>query len=49
MMPFEIIAIRELEDDELLQVSKDRRAALDLAEMKAIQTYYRKVLRPHRY
>ncbi len=38
----EIIAIRELEDDELLQVSKDRRAALDLAEMKAIQTYYRK-------
>jgi len=37
----EIISIRELDDDELLTVSKDRRAALDLAEMKALQEYYR--------
>jgi phosphoribosylformylglycinamidine synthase II len=38
----ETILIRELNDTELLAVSKDRRAALDLAEMQAIQTYYRK-------
>jgi phosphoribosylformylglycinamidine synthase subunit PurSL len=36
----EIIAIRDLSDDQLLTVSKDRRAALDLAEMKAIRHYY---------
>jgi len=36
----ETISIRELNDNELLAVSKDRRAALDLAEMKAIQEYY---------
>jgi phosphoribosylformylglycinamidine synthase len=38
----EIIPIRKLGDDELLAVSKDRRAALDLAEMKAIQNYFAK-------
>ncbi len=38
----EIISIRSLTDDELLAVSKDRRAALDLTEMKAIQNYFRK-------
>jgi len=37
----EIIPIRELSDAELLAVSQDRRAALDLAEMQAIQSYYR--------
>lgn len=37
----ETISLRELNDAELLALSKDRRAALDLAEMKAIQTYYR--------
>jgi len=36
----EIIPIRELSDNELLAVSQDRRAALDLAEMQAIQAYY---------
>jgi len=36
----EIISIRNLSDDELLNLSKNRRAALDLAEMKAIQTYF---------
>jgi phosphoribosylformylglycinamidine synthase len=38
----EVLSIRELNDAELLTLSKDRRAALDLAEMKAIQEYYRK-------
>ncbi len=38
----EIIPIRNLTDNELLVVSKDRRAALDLTEMKAIQNYFRK-------
>ncbi len=38
----ETIAIRELSDGELLDLSRDRRAALDLAEMKAIQEYYRR-------
>jgi len=37
----EIIPIRSLDDSSLLDVSTKRRAALDLAEMKAIQTYYR--------
>lgn len=36
------IPIRELYDDELLSLSRDRRAALDLAEMKVIQDYFRK-------
>src|SRR5688572_25211424 len=38
----ETITIRGLNDDQLLTVSKDRRAALDLPEMKAIQGYYQK-------
>ena len=37
----EIISIRSLTDEELLALSKDRRAALDLAEMQAIQNYCR--------
>ncbi len=37
----DIIPIRNLSNNELLAVSQDRRAALDLAEMQAIQTYYR--------
>ncbi len=36
----EIIPIRELSDEELLTLSKIRRAALDLAEMKAVQDYF---------
>ncbi|HCB01845.1 MAG TPA: phosphoribosylformylglycinamidine synthase subunit PurL, partial [Anaerolineae bacterium] len=36
----EIISITKLSDDELLALSKERRAALDLAEMKAIQNYF---------
>jgi len=36
----EIIPIRDLTKAELLAVSKERRAALDLAEMKAIQEYF---------
>ena len=36
----ETIPVRELTDEELLTLSKERRAALDLAEMKAIQDYY---------
>ncbi|MCC6261704.1 MAG: phosphoribosylformylglycinamidine synthase subunit PurL [Anaerolineales bacterium] len=36
----EIIPIRELSEAELLSLSKERRAALDLAEMKAIQNYF---------
>ena len=36
----ETIPIRNLTDNELLSVSKDRRAALDLTEMKAIQNYF---------
>ncbi|MCS6909670.1 MAG: phosphoribosylformylglycinamidine synthase subunit PurL [Anaerolineales bacterium] len=37
----ETIALRELNDDELLALSRERRAALDLAEMQAIQRYFR--------
>jgi len=37
----DVIALRDLDDDELLALSRDRRAALDLAEMTAIQTYFR--------
>ncbi|MDP1624259.1 MAG: phosphoribosylformylglycinamidine synthase subunit PurS, partial [bacterium] len=36
----ETIPIRNLSNDELLTLSKDRRAALDLAEMQAIQNYF---------
>lgn len=36
----EIIPIRKLSNDELLALSKERRAALDLAEMKAVQDYF---------
>jgi len=39
---FEIIRLREAGDDALLGISKSRRLALDLAEMRAIQLYYRK-------
>ncbi len=39
----EILPIRELTNDQLLNLSQDRRAALDLAEMQAIQNYYRKI------
>jgi phosphoribosylformylglycinamidine synthase subunit PurSL len=38
----ETISIRSLTDDELLALSKDRRAALDLAEMQAIRNYCQK-------
>lgn len=38
----ELIAIRDLSDDKLLALSKDRRAALDLAEMQAIRAYCQK-------
>ncbi len=36
----EIIPIRDLTEDQLLETSKGHRAALDLTEMKAIQDYY---------
>jgi phosphoribosylformylglycinamidine synthase II len=38
----EMIPIRNLSNDELLALSKDRRAALDLAEMQVIQNYFNK-------
>jgi phosphoribosylformylglycinamidine synthase II len=38
----EIIPLRKLKNDALLALSKDRRAALDLAEMKAVQDYFKK-------
>ncbi|CAG0948710.1 Phosphoribosylformylglycinamidine synthase [Anaerolineae bacterium] len=37
----DILPVRELADDELLALSRDRRAALDLNEMCAIQNYFR--------
>jgi phosphoribosylformylglycinamidine synthase II len=37
----EFVAIRNLNDEQLLALSRDRRAALDLAEMQAVQKYYR--------
>ncbi|MBI5304779.1 MAG: phosphoribosylformylglycinamidine synthase subunit PurL [Chloroflexi bacterium] len=37
----EILPVCELTDDELLALSRDRRAALDLNEMRAIQNYFR--------
>src|ERR1051326_4807971 len=36
----EIIPVRTLSNDELLTLSKNRRAALDVAEMQAIQKYF---------
>lgn len=36
----ELISIRGLNADELLALSRERRAALDLAEMQAIQNYF---------
>lgn len=39
----EIIPIRSLSAEALLSVSAERRAALDLAEMQAIQSYYRAI------
>jgi len=39
----ETISISELSDDELLQLSNARRAALDLNEMRALQNYYRAI------
>jgi phosphoribosylformylglycinamidine synthase II len=39
----ETIPLTELSDDELLQLSNERRAALDLNEMRAIQNYFRSV------
>lgn len=41
----EILPIRQLTNHQLLDLSTDRRAALDLAEMQAIQAYYRKINR----
>jgi len=38
----ELILVRDLSDDELLALSKERRAALDLAEMQAIKIYFTK-------
>lgn len=37
----ETIPVRDLTDQQLLELSRNRRAALDLAEMQAIQRYYR--------
>lgn len=41
----ETIPVRELTDTQLQALSKERRAALDLAEMQAIQKYYKSVKR----
>ncbi len=41
----EVISIRDLTNDELVALSKERRAALDLAEMQAIQNYFTKAQR----
>ncbi len=38
----EIIPVRELSSDALLELSRTRRAALDLVEMQTVQAYYRK-------
>ncbi len=37
----EILPVRQITDNQLLDLSTDRRAALDLAEMQAIQAYFR--------
>jgi phosphoribosylformylglycinamidine synthase len=39
----DLIPVRDLNDDGLLAVSRDRRAALDLAEMQAVQAYFRSI------
>jgi phosphoribosylformylglycinamidine synthase subunit PurSL len=39
----DLIPVRELDAAGLLAVSRDRRAALDLAEMQAVQAYYRSI------
>ncbi len=39
----EVIPLRELDADGLLAVSRYRRAALDLAEMQAVQAYFRSI------
>ena len=36
----EMIAIRDADDSRLLEISRERRLALDLAEMQAIRAYY---------
>lgn len=41
----DIISLRKLNPDGLLALSRDRRAALDLAEMEAIQSYFRSEVR----
>ncbi len=41
----EIIPVRGLNDEQLLSVSRERLAALDLAEMKAIQDYFEEAKR----
>ena len=38
----EIIALKDIDDDALLALSKTRRLSLDLAEMQAIQAYYQR-------
>lgn len=38
----EVLPIRAIDEFELLRLSKERRTALDLEEMKAIQSYYEK-------
>lgn len=42
----DLIDLREADDDELLEISKDRRLSMDLHEMRAIQKYYRTEGRP---
>ncbi len=37
----ELIDLREADDSELLTISRERRLSMDLAEMQAIQSYYR--------
>jgi phosphoribosylformylglycinamidine synthase II len=39
----DVIPVRDLDDDQLLAISRHRRAALDLPEMQAIQAYYRSI------
>lgn len=41
----EVVALREASDAQLLHISKTRRLSLDLAEMQAIQAYYRQTER----
>ncbi len=38
----EVFPVRELDDDGLLALSQERRAALDLVEMHAVQDYFRR-------